>query len=335
MKTLEKVKVLLMALLVIITCASITACGGDDDDNDNEGTNTPDYNGGGNSGNSNGGSNTSSSTYDILKKNIFASVNYNDYSWDISIKSNLANIFPTKNIIYGIESGYGKYKYYEHFTFKNEYLQKNDGNGNIKVCYPVFVGDEYPYMLYWSSYKALENKKAGGEVLTNDEKSLWNEIVQIMKKDESNAKGAFCGRLYAQFDGTRYVFYTFGQMPNSGNTGSGNSGDSGSSGSSGTGGGSSTTYEKPEIGLEDYTCYTTSITVKYRIYNQDKAKVTSAKGYYGTSSASQSVSASVAGSLITIRITGLKKGTSYYVKCSATGKGGTTTSSSTKLITDY
>ena len=101
------------------------------------------------------------------------------------------------------------------------------------------------------------------------------------------------------------------------------------------GGGSTSTPEKPEIGLEDYTCYTTSITVKYRIYNQDKAKVTSAKGYYGTSSASKSVSASVSGSLITIRITGLKKGTTYYVKCSATGKGGTTTSETTKLITDY
>lgn len=99
--------------------------------------------------------------------------------------------------------------------------------------------------------------------------------------------------------------------------------------------GGSVTYEKPEIGIEDYTCYATSITVKYRIYNQDKAKVTSAKGYYGTSSASKSVSASVAGSLITIRFSGLNKGTTYYVKCSATGKGGTTTSETTKLITNY
>lgn len=100
-------------------------------------------------------------------------------------------------------------------------------------------------------------------------------------------------------------------------------------------GGTFTSYEKPDLGLVDYTCYTTSITVKYRIFNQDKAKVTSAKGYYGTSSASKSVTASVAGSLITVRITGLKKGTTYYVKCSATGKGGTTTSESTKLITNF
>lgn len=107
------------------------------------------------------------------------------------------------------------------------------------------------------------------------------------------------------------------------------------SGSGNESGGSSTSYEKPDIALEDYTCYTTSITLKYRIYNQDKAKVTSAKGYYGTTSASKSVTASVAGSLITVRITGLKKGTTYYVKCSATGKGGTTTSESTKLITNF
>lgn len=94
-------------------------------------------------------------------------------------------------------------------------------------------------------------------------------------------------------------------------------------------------YEKPEIGLEDFTCYATSITVKYRIYNQDEAKVTSATGYYGTSSPSKSTSATVSGSLITIRATGLKKGTTYYIKCIAKGKGGSTTSEITKLTTEY
>ena len=93
--------------------------------------------------------------------------------------------------------------------------------------------------------------------------------------------------------------------------------------------------EKPEIGLEDYSTTTSSITLKYRIYNQDVAKVTSAKGYYGTSSPSKSVTATVAGSLITIRINSLQKGTNYYVKCSATGKSGTTMSEITKLSTLY
>lgn len=202
----------------------------------------------------------------------------------------------------------------------------------MTVVYPIFMGDEYVLeMMYWSSYKALKNKKAHGEMLSSDERDLWNDIVKDLKAKEFEAKNSFCGRLYAQFDNTRYVFYTFGQKPSNNGTVGNGSNNIGSGGSSS----STTTYEKPEIGLEDYTCYTTSIIVKYRIYNQDRAKVTSAKGYYGTSNASKSVSASVAGSLITIRITGLKKGTTYYIKCSATGKGGTTTSGTTKLITDY
>lgn len=128
-----------------------------------------------------------------------------------------------------------------------------------------------------------------------------------------------------------------GQIPENSNGNSGNSnGNSGNSGGSGNSGnnGSSTTYEKPDIGLEDYTCYRTSITLKYRIYNQNEAKVTSARGYYGTSSPTSSVGATVAGSLITIHVSGLKAGTKYYFKCSATGPGGTSTSGTTGLMTD-
>lgn len=103
----------------------------------------------------------------------------------------------------------------------------------------------------------------------------------------------------------------------------------------GGGNGGDSNYERPDIGLEDYTCATTSITLKYRIYNQEEAQVTSATGYYGTSSPSRSVSATVAGSLITIRISSLSKGTTYYVKCTAKGKGGSTTSETTRLSTLY
>ena len=101
------------------------------------------------------------------------------------------------------------------------------------------------------------------------------------------------------------------------------------------GGSNSSQFEKPEIGLEDYTCSTSSITVKYRIYNQSEAQVTTATGYYGTSSPSKSVSGSVSGSLITIRFTGLNKGTEYYIKCTAKGKGGSTTSETVRLSTYY
>lgn len=98
----------------------------------------------------------------------------------------------------------------------------------------------------------------------------------------------------------------------------------------------STSYEKPDVAFSDFTAYQTKLKVVYKIYNKDKAKVTSAKVYYGTSSnPTKSVTATVAGVLITANISGLKKGTTYYVKCVATGKGGTTTTGTTKVITNY
>ena len=76
--------------------------------------------------------------------------------------------------------------------------------------------------------------------------------------------------------------------------------------------------------------------VQYKIYNKDEAKVTSAKVYYGTSSSpTKSMTATVSGVMITANISGLKAGTEYYVKCVATGKGGTTTTTVTKCITNY
>ena len=101
-------------------------------------------------------------------------------------------------------------------------------------------------------------------------------------------------------------------------------------------GNGSTSYEKPDIAFNDFTAYQTKLKVVYKIYNKDKAKVTSAKVYYGTSSnPTKSVTATVAGVLITANISGLTKGTTYYVKCVATGKGGTTTTGTTKVITNY
>ncbi len=117
---------------------------------------------------------------------------------------------------------------------------------------------------------------------------------------------------------------------------SSNQGDSSGGSTSGGSTGGSTSYEKPDIGFSDFTAYQTKLKVVYKIYNKDEAKVTSAKVYYGTSSnPTKSVTATVAGVLITANISGLKKGTTYYVKCVATGKGGTTTTGTTKVITNY
>lgn len=121
-------------------------------------------------------------------------------------------------------------------------------------------------------------------------------------------------------DGIKYVQHIYTASSNSGG---------------GTGGGS-TTYEKPDVGFYDFTATKTSLKVQYKIYNKDEAGVTSAKIYYGTSSnPSSSKTATISGTLITANISGLKTGTTYYVKCVATGKGGTTTTTTTKCITNY
>ncbi len=100
--------------------------------------------------------------------------------------------------------------------------------------------------------------------------------------------------------------------------------------------GSSTTYERPEIGFYDFAATKTSLKVQYKIYNKDEAKVTSARIYYGTSSNPiSSKTAVVSGTTISATISGLKSGTTYYVKCTATGKGGTSTTTVTKCITNY
>ena len=326
MKKSTKFAVLLMSIAITAIPLMFTSCSSGDDE---EEWNSPNDDG----DNENNGN--SDPTYELVKKNISASVSYGDYSWNISIKSKLGTALPGKYIVYGVESGYGDYKYYEHFKFNNSYTQKNDGNGNMTISYPTFVGNEYASEgLYWSSYKALKEKKDNGEKLNSDEQDLWNDIVKYMKAKESKAKSSFCGRLYAQFDNKRYVFYSFGQKPSSGSNNDDGNSNGGDTGGGSTGG--STSYEKPDIGFSDFTAYQTKLKVVYKIYNKNEAKVTSAKVYYGTSSnPTKSVSATVSGVLITANISGLKKGTTYYVKCVATGKGGTTTTGTTKVITNY
>lgn len=108
-------------------------------------------------------------------------------------------------------------------------------------------------------------------------------------------------------------------------------GNSGSGSGSGTGG-----YEAPEIGFYDFTATKSSITAIFQIYNQEACGgVTSAKIYYGTSSPSKSVSATVSGKQIRATITGLQAGTKYMVKCTANSPGGSTSSSTVSCITNY
>lgn len=99
---------------------------------------------------------------------------------------------------------------------------------------------------------------------------------------------------------------------------------------------SNPSYEKPEIGFYDFTATKTSLKIEYKIYNKEESDITNAKIYYGTTDNSSSyTTATISGVLITANITGLKSGTNYYVKCTVTGKGGTTTTQTTKCITNF
>lgn len=190
--------------------------------------------------------------------------------------------------------------------------------GNYGTCYRLKSGNKYSGIWYvledgslWiNSYKSdYDAKGKGGKRIriwcwqNANAKNTTNELVYCMKLSSED----------------NYYYYT------SINTEGDNDSDNGS-----------TSYEKPDIAFNDFTAYQTKLKVVYKIYNKDKAKVTSAKVYYGTSSnPTMSVSATVSGVLITANISGLKKGTTYYVKCVATGKGGTTTTGTTKVITNY
>ena len=109
----------------------------------------------------------------------------------------------------------------------------------------------------------------------------------------------------------------------------------GNSGSSGNGSGNSQ-YESPEIGFYDFTATKTSITPIFKIYNKTECGgVTSATIYYGTSTTSSSVTATVSGEQIRATITGLKSGTKYNIKCTAKSPGGSTTTSTVSCITNF
>ena len=190
--------------------------------------------------------------------------------------------------------------------------------GTYGTCYRTKSGDKYCGIwfvqedgtLCMYSYKSDYDAKEKGENASGYGvgklqmlKNTTNELIYCMKLSSED----------------NYYYYT------SINTGGDRDSGNGSS-----------SYEKPDIAFDDFTAYQTKLKVVYKIYNKDEAKVTSAKVYYGTSTnPTKSVSASVAGVLITANISGLKKGTTYYVKCVATGKGGTTTTETTKLITNY
>lgn len=104
--------------------------------------------------------------------------------------------------------------------------------------------------------------------------------------------------------------------------------------SNGNESGNNTSYEKPDISFDRVTAQKTTLRVYYKINNKKETDISEAKIYFGTNSNPHMISnASISGDRIIAFKGGLKSGTTYYVKCKATGKGGTTTTSTTKCKT--
>lgn len=118
---------------------------------------------------------------------------------------------PGKSIIYGVESGYDSYQYYEHFTFEKELFQKKDNNGNMKIRYSIFAGNEFSNEDFlWGPYIILKDRIANGETLGDSEMDYVEDATKLFKKAELDAYRHCCWRLYAQINNKRYFYYYFG-----------------------------------------------------------------------------------------------------------------------------
>ena len=200
---MKKLAILLIASTFAIACPFLTACDGGEE----EEILAPDNNE--NAGNDN--QDKVDNTAEIVKRNISATVGYSNYCWDISIKSNLEKALPGKSIIYGVESGYDYYKYYEHFTFEKELFQKKDNNGNMTIRYSIFAGNEFSNEDFlWYPYIILKDRIANGETLGDSEMDYVEEATKLFKKAEHKANLHCCWRLYAQINNKRYFYYYFG-----------------------------------------------------------------------------------------------------------------------------
>lgn len=200
---MKKLAILLIASTFAIACPFLTACDGGEeeeilapDNNENTG---------------NGNQDKVDNTAEIVKRNISATVGYSNYCWDISIKSNLEKALPGKSIIYGVESGYDSYQYYEHFTFEKELFQKKDNNGNMKIRYSIFAGNEFSNEDFlWGPYIILKDRIANGETLGDSEMDYVEDATKLFKKAELDAYRHCYWRLYAQINNKRYFYYYFG-----------------------------------------------------------------------------------------------------------------------------
>ena len=198
-------------------------------------------------------------------------------------------------------------------TFADEIYGTYNG-ATMTAAKSIYLNKEKAGWWYFSNGELIIqfNLGAGGN-------GLWSQVFCFFNYNKYLIEHSSSNLIYGDKEGNEWYFKSCSSpVPDNSESTSGSS------------------YEKPDISFYDFTAYQTKLKVVYKIYNKDKAKVTSAKVYYGTSSnPTKSATATVSGVLITANISGLKNGTTYYVKCVATGKGGTTTTETTKVITNY
>lgn len=152
--------------------------------------------------NTDSGKGSESQKDDVLKKisqNVSVKVSaYSNYSWNISITTNLEKVYPNKTIKYGNLCGYNDlpYIYRTYFTLNGNY---------IKEDVPLFIKyDGSPYVeehMYWESLVALAKKTS----LTESEQLLKVACVTYCDKVESKALAQYWGQVFVEIDGEKYI----------------------------------------------------------------------------------------------------------------------------------
>ena len=147
------------------------------------------------------GNNSGVDMQDAVDAYVSESSTYKDYHYYITIKTKLSEKFPDKDFIYGIEMGYSTYTYYVYAS----------GYGDTyKVEQCIFInGEGSPYLMnvfHMKSYLSLLETMKERE-LTANEKSLYNDIVKILRDDEREALSTFIYRVFVEVDGCKYYVY--------------------------------------------------------------------------------------------------------------------------------
>lgn len=163
-----------------------------------------------------------------LSQNVISFVSYQDYSWNISIISDLDTIYPNKIIKYGILCGYNgeSYQYTKYLTL--------DGN-SIQTIEPLFIdGKGSPYIeeyLYWKTLMALYEKST----LTDSEQELKNNVLNYCNLAESEAKSKYWGKIFIELDGVKHTIKEYGNkmVGNDNTSGESNENNSGTTSSQG------------------------------------------------------------------------------------------------------